>query len=646
MNNFEKYIDIFVPGRLCIIGEHSDWAGLYKTINSEIFPGHAIVTGIEQGIYAKAVRSDDFIIDYEIPQFKDKLFSCPMDCEKLKKIAKENGFFAYCAGVASYIKEHYNVGGVHITITKMDLPIKSGLSSSAAICVLVARAFNILYNLNCNTMGEMFMAYYGEQRTPSRCGRLDQACAYGVKPIDMIFEGSEIKVKPLTLKSNMYFVIADLKSHKNTIKILADLNRSFPFAQTELDKNIHEAFGPDNELFVSKAREFMEDGDCESFGKLMTEYQANFDKKVVPACPSELTAPVLHSILSDENLKKWIYGAKGVGSQGDGTIQILAKDEACQKQVVEYLKKEKGLEPFTLTLHPTKKIRKAVIPVAGFGTRMFPVTKYLKKDFLPIMDTDGILKPVILILLEQLLNAGIEEICLVIDKNEKHLYDSLFESIPKDYYNKLPDNKKKYEDLLELLQSHITYVFQNEKKGFGHAVYQSRDFAANDPVLLLLGDTIYHTLSEKNCMQQMIEVYEKYEKPIISMQEISKQDVIHYGIMSGNWDNKEQTILKLGKITEKPSVSYAKDYLSVPTQKSNENYYAVFGQYIITKEIYEQLEKNIKNNLFERNEIQLTTALEQMREATGMIGFLVDGISYDVGLPEKYMETIQKYGKK
>ena len=126
------------------------------------------------------------------------------------------------------------------------------------------------------------------------------------------------------------------------------------------------------------------------------------------------------------------------------------------------------------------------------------------------MDTDGILKPVILILLEQLVNAGIEDICLVIDENEKPLYDSLFKSIPKEYYDKLSDNKKKYEDFVELLKNHITYVFQKEKKGFGHAVYQTLDFASGEPVLLLLGDMIYHTLSEKNCMEQMIKVYEEF----------------------------------------------------------------------------------------------------------------------------------------
>ena len=645
MGSLEKSINLFVPGRLCLMGEHSDWAGLYKTINPNIVPGCAIVTGIEQGIYAKAVRAENFIIDYEIPQFKDFSFNCSMDYEKLKEIASNGSFFSYCAGVASYVKEHYNVGGVHITITKMDLPIKSGLSSSAAICVLIARAFNMLYNLNCNTMGEMLMAYCGEQRTLSRCGRLDQACAYGVKPIEMTFDGSEISVKPLTLKSKMYFVIADLKGHKDTVKILSSLNKSYPFAENDLDKNIQEALGSDNERFIKKAIEFIENGDIKAYGKLMIEYQENFDKKVAPACPSELTSPILHSILSDETLKEWIYGAKGVGSQGDGTVQILAKNKKCQNNIVEYLNKEKNLNAFTLTLSPSKKLRKAVIPVAGFGTRLFPVTKCLKKDFLPIMDVDGVLKPVLLILLEQLIKAGIEEICLVIGENEKPLYDSFFKSLSKEHYDKLPDEKKKCEDSIEALQNHIKYVFQNEKKGFGHAVYQTLNFAAKEPVLLLLGDMIYHTSSEKNCMEQIMEVYEKYEKPIISMHEVPKQDVVHYGIMSGSWDDTEQTVLKLSKIAEKPTIDYAEDFLSVSTKGKKENYYAVFGQYVLTPEIYEQLGENIKNNLLEKGEFQLTTALEQVREKTGMLGFLVDGKSYDVGLPEKYIETITEYGK-
>lgn len=111
------------------------------------------------------------------------------------------------------------LGGAKIHITDMTLPLKSGLSSSAAICVLVCRAFNELYDLNLSTMGEMNIAYVGELRTASRCGRLDQACAFGVRPVLMKFDGEEIDVNRLNVKKNLYWVFADLNASKDTVKI-------------------------------------------------------------------------------------------------------------------------------------------------------------------------------------------------------------------------------------------------------------------------------------------------------------------------------------------------------------------------------------------------------------------------------------------
>ena len=159
-------IKLFVPGRLCLFGEHTDWAGHYRTMK----------TGIEQGIYAEVEKSSIFELYSEASEIEGvwQDFSCRMDEVELKRIAKSGSFFCYCAGVASYMLEWYKVGGVRIRITSMTLPMKSGLSSSAAICVLVARAFNLLYNLNLNTLGEMNIAYVGELRTSSRCGREDQ----------------------------------------------------------------------------------------------------------------------------------------------------------------------------------------------------------------------------------------------------------------------------------------------------------------------------------------------------------------------------------------------------------------------------------------------------------------------------------------
>ena len=180
-----KAINLFVPGRLCLFGEHSDWAGLHRIINAGIVPGAAIVTGIEQGIYAEAEKCEHFVMRNEAAELAGMWvdFDCPMQNKELRAVAESDSYFSYASGVASYIKDHYSVEGVRITVKKMTLPMKKGLSSSAAICVLVARAFNRLYSLNLNTRGEMDIAFKGEQRTRSRCGRLDQACAFGTVPV-------------------------------------------------------------------------------------------------------------------------------------------------------------------------------------------------------------------------------------------------------------------------------------------------------------------------------------------------------------------------------------------------------------------------------------------------------------------------------
>lgn len=209
-----KVIRLFVPGRLCLFGEHSDWAGMYRLTNATLAKGKAIVTGVEQGIYATAEKSDKFVVTSDLELYHGECLECEMDTAKLLSVAQQGGFFSYVAGVASYINNNYSVDGVRINVTAMDLPIKSGLSSSAAICVLVARAFNQLYNLKMNVKGEMQAAFRGEQRTLSRCGRLDQACAYGVKPVLMDFDGIEIDSKVLHVGATFRWVIADLMSKK------------------------------------------------------------------------------------------------------------------------------------------------------------------------------------------------------------------------------------------------------------------------------------------------------------------------------------------------------------------------------------------------------------------------------------------------
>ena len=639
-----KPIHLFVPGRLCLFGEHSDWAGMYRSINSDIPKGAAVVSGTEQGIYAVAEKADRFIMCSALEFAENEYWECEMDSAKLLAVARQGGFYSYVAGVASYINDNYTVGGVKITVLKQDLPVKSGLSSSAAICVLVARAFNQLYGLKMNIKGEMQAAFRGEQRTPSRCGRLDQACAYGVKPVLMDFDGVEIDSRELRVGTTFHWVIANLMASKDTIKILGDLNKAYPFAQSDADRLVQEALGQDNQDIVSRAIQLLEAGQQEELGKLMCEAQQNFDRKVAPAC-TELTAPVLHSVLNDPAVAPLVSGGKGVGSQGDGTVQFLAKGEQEAKALQDYLLQKRGMPSFTLTLKPGQTVKKAIIPLAGFGTRVFPATKTVRKCFLPLLDTDGLLKPALMIMLDQLLEAGIEEICLIIGEDEQEEFDRFFAPLPEEHRRKLPDDKAACEERIQIMRQHVTYVHQKERLGFGHAVWQAKQFADNDPVLLLLGDFLYRSDTEVNCCRQVMDAYKECGRTLVAITEVPLERVAHYGIVSGVWEDDPETMMKVDRMVEKPTDDYAREYLGVCGRQRKQKYYATFGQYVLAPEVFSELEKQIvlDRRPSEGKEFGLTAALEAVREKVGLAAFVPDGKSFDIGLPETYRETMWEF---
>ena len=621
-------------------------------MNADVLPGAAIVTGIEQGIYAEVEKSPVFEMYSTVLEMDNVWtdFSCPMDEQELKRVARSGDFFRYCAGVASYMLEWYKVGGVRITITDMTLPMKSGLSSSAAICVLVARAFNLIYKLNLNTMGEMNIAYVGELRTSSRCGRLDQACAFGVKPNLMTFDGDEIEVQTLNVKKPLYWVFADLCAEKNTIKILADLNKAYPFPSNEKERLLHDALGAKNTEFVQRAIKYMANGEVEQLGHLMTETEEVFNAQVAPMCPEELTAPRLRAVLNDEHVKALTLGGKGVGSHGDGSVQFLTKDPECQQQLIDYLN-NKGMRAYRLTINPVHTVRKAIIPVAGFGTRLYPATRCLKKDFFPIPCPDGMVRPVILILLEELIQSGIEEICLVLGSDEeRQLYRDFFERpLSSEHFNKLNAESQEYENRILDIGKHLHYVTQKEKRGFGHAVYQAAGFAKGEPVLLMLGDTLSRSLTNKPCALQLIEAYERYNKLLLGVYPVPLSTVSHFGIMSGVWEDKDERVLRVKTFVEKPKASYAEEFLGVKNKAGDKEYCSVFGQYILTPEVFMQLREDIAEADAagdKTKEIELTSALEAVRSRSGMIGLRLKGLRYDMGNPAALVETVTEYSKK
>ena len=349
-------MNFFVPGRLCLFGEHSDWAAQYRQVNSAIQPGYAIVVGTNQGIFAKVQLHRNLV-------FKtlnhSQTLELPMN-EMLLDTAKSNNFYSYVAGVAYQAKERYRVGGLAIDNYKMTLPLKKGLSSSAAICVLVARAFNRLYHLGLSIEEEMDLAYRGERTTSSQCGRLDQACAYGNQPILMTFNSDchPLKIAPLTVEQNLYLIIVDLAGSKDTRTILARLNQCYPIAKNTIQGDVQKYLGEINVALIKQVVSALKSGDTVEIGRLMSLAQKEFDRHMIRACPSQLTAPKLHSLLDHPPLQPHIYGGKGVGSQGDGTAQFIARDRSSQIAAMSIIHRDFPLmrcyELNILPIKPTK----------------------------------------------------------------------------------------------------------------------------------------------------------------------------------------------------------------------------------------------------------------------------------------------------
>jgi UTP--glucose-1-phosphate uridylyltransferase len=291
---------------------------------------------------------------------------------------------------------------------------------------------------------------------------------------------------------------------------------------------------------------------------------------------------------------------------------------------------------------PHQPVRKAVIPAAGFGTRMYPATKVFKKELFPIIDSDGRAKPIILAIVEEAISAGIEEVGIVVQECDRDLFYDLFKSPPKpELRQKLSLENLAYTEYLQSLCDRITILTQPEQQGFGHAVFCTQEWVDNEPFLLLLGDHVYTSDINISCAKQMVNIYQQLDTSVIGIT-IMNEDIIHKaGCVCGTWKT-EQSILEITQIYEKPTLEYARKHLHVAGMAENE-FLGIFGMYILESEIFDLLAAEIENNQLYQGEFQLTTCLDKLRQKHDAIAYKVKGQYYDTGMPLFYRQTMIDY---
>jgi len=256
------------------------------------------------------------------------------------------------------------------------------------------------------------------------------------------------------------------------------------------------------------------------------------------------------------------------------------------------------------------KVRKAVIPAAGFGTRMLPASKSVPKEMLPIYD-----KPTLHHIVKEVVDSGITDILIIISKDKGSIEDYFDVNFELEYEL----NKKSSEISREIHElskmANIYTIRQKKKNGLGDAIKYAESFVGDEPFAILLGDDIiYNTSDELPCIKQMADIYEKKEAPVLGVQEVSWDDVDKYGIVNGV--KTSDRITEVESLVEKPSREEATTNL------------AILGRYIVTPDIFPILHETKPGK---NNEIQLTDALNKLAEKRKMIAYDFIGKRYDVG---------------
>jgi len=266
------------------------------------------------------------------------------------------------------------------------------------------------------------------------------------------------------------------------------------------------------------------------------------------------------------------------------------------------------------------KVKKAIIPAAGLGTRFLPATKAMPKEMLPIVD-----KPTIQYIVEEAIASGIEDIIIVTGKGKRAIEDHFDKSF--ELENILREKGKL--DLLDEVEKsskvEIHYIRQKEAKGLGHAVWCARNFIGNEPFAVLLGDDV--VMADNPCTKQLIEQYEETGRSVIGVKSVEPSECHRYGIVDPS--DKHGKLRQVNRFVEKPKPGTAPSNL------------AIMGRYVLTPEIFGYLDEQEEGM---NGEIQLTDAIQKLNESQGVQAYEFDGQRYDVGEKMGFILTNVEFG--
>lgn len=279
------------------------------------------------------------------------------------------------------------------------------------------------------------------------------------------------------------------------------------------------------------------------------------------------------------------------------------------------------------------QVKKAVITAAGRGARQYPASDTVQKAMLPIVDRDGLTKPVLQIIAEEALESGVEEICVVVAPGDEAYYRRHFGSYAETLRSGFKgvewaeEQARRMTDLLHRLR----FAVQSEPEGYGHAVWCARDYAAGEPVLLLLGDHLYISKEARRCSRQLLDLAEA-EGCSVSAVQATREHLIHqYGTIQGKRRHDRPDIYAIDEVIEKPNPTLAELKLQVPGLRAG-HYLCFFGMHVLTPSLFEVLDDLVRRDVREGGQIQLTTALNVLAGREKFLALEARGARHNLGV--------------